>query len=39
MKRKILIYSLHLGAGGTEKRLIDLLNNLDYSKYEVDPVL
>lgn len=35
-KKKLLFIDGPLNAGGAEKVLIDLLNNLDYSKYEVD---
>ncbi len=34
-KKKILIAQYSLGGGGAEKVLIDILNNLDYSKYEI----
>jgi glycosyltransferase involved in cell wall biosynthesis len=34
--KKILFIYGPLGGGGAERVLIDLLNNLDYSKYEVD---
>ena len=33
---KIAIFQKDLGLGGIEKSLINLLNELDYSKYEVD---
>ena len=36
MKTKILFIYGPLGGGGAERVLIDLLDNLDYSKYEVD---
>lgn len=36
MKIKLLFLNGPLGGGGAERVLIDLLNNLDYSKYEVD---
>jgi glycosyltransferase involved in cell wall biosynthesis len=36
MKTKILFLYGPLGGGGAERVLIDLLNNLDYTKYEVD---
>ena len=35
-KKKILIAQYSLGGGGAEKVLIDILNNVDYSKYEID---
>jgi glycosyltransferase involved in cell wall biosynthesis len=34
-KKKILIAQYSLGGGGAEKVLIDILNNIDYSKYEI----
>lgn len=34
--KKIAIFQKDLGMGGIEKSLINLLNNLDYSKYDVD---
>ncbi len=36
MKKKILIVSSSLSTGGLEKCLINLCNNFDYEKYEVD---
>ena len=36
MKKKILIISSSLSTGGLEKCLINLSDNLDYEKYEVD---
>lgn len=39
MKKKLLFVNGHLGIGGVEKSLIDLLRALDYSKYEVDLLL
>ena len=36
MKKKILIVSSSLSTGGLEKCLINLSDNLDYEKYEVD---
>ena len=39
MKKKLLFVNGHLGVGGVEKSLIDLLRALDYSKYEVDLLL
>jgi glycosyltransferase involved in cell wall biosynthesis len=35
-KKKILIAQYSLGGGGAEKVLIDVLNNVDYSKYEIN---
>ena len=35
MKKKILFVTKALWIGGIETALINLLNNLDYSKYEV----
>lgn len=34
-KKKILIAQYSLGGGGAEKVLVDILNNVDYSKYEI----
>ena len=39
MKKKLLFVNGHLGVGGVEKSLVDLLRALDYSKYEVDLLL
>ncbi|UTE73410.1 glycosyltransferase [Rossellomorea marisflavi] len=36
MKKRILIVNNHLRTGGAENSLISLLNQMDYSKYEVD---
>ena len=36
MKKKILIISSSLSTGGLEKCLLNLCDNLDYDKYEVD---
>ncbi len=36
MKSKILFLYGPLGGGGAERVLLDLLNNLDYTKYDVD---
>ena len=36
MKKKILICSHTLIIGGAERSLIDLLNCIDYKKYDVD---
>lgn len=36
MKSNLLIISGPLGGGGAERVLMDFLNNLDYSKYNVD---
>lgn len=37
--KKILFINGHLNAGGVERSLIDALQHLDYSKYEVDLLL
>lgn len=37
--KKLLFVNGHLGVGGVEKSLVDLLQALDYSKYEVDLLL
>lgn len=34
-KKKILMAQYSLGGGGAEKVLIDILNNVDYDKYEI----
>lgn len=34
-KKKILFTAYNLGMGGVEKSLVNLLNNLDYNKYDV----
>lgn len=39
MKKKILITSFDLAIGGVERSLIGLLNQIDYSKYDVDLLL
>ena len=39
MKKKLLFTANTLDIGGIEKSLINLLNNIDYSKYEVTLVL
>ncbi|RST72549.1 glycosyltransferase [Siminovitchia acidinfaciens] len=39
MKKKILIASFDLAIGGVERSLIGLLNQLDYSTYDVDLML
>ncbi|MDQ0975366.1 glycosyltransferase involved in cell wall biosynthesis [Neobacillus niacini] len=39
MKKKLLIASFDLAIGGVERSLIGLLNNIDYTKYEVDLML
>lgn len=39
MKRKVLFASYNLDIGGIEKALINLLNNLDYDKYDVTLIL
>lgn len=38
-KKKVLIYSYRLEAGGIGKSLFTILKNFDYSKYEIDLVL
>ena len=35
MKKKIIFGAYNLDIGGIETALVSLLNNLDYSKYEV----
>ena len=35
MKKKIAFYIDTLNKGGTERATLDLINNLDYSKYDV----
>ena len=37
--KKILIATENLNCGGVEKCLIELLNNIDYSKYKIDLLL
>lgn len=39
MKKRILIASYPLNAGGTTTALISLLNQMDYTKYDVDLIL
>ena len=39
MKKKILISCYGLGIGGIEKCLVNMLNQLDMSKYEIDVLL
>ena len=39
MKKKILIASFDLEVGGIERSLLGLLENFDYSKYDVDLML
>ncbi len=39
MKKRLLFVNGHLGVGGVEKSLVDLLRALDYTKYEVDLLL
>lgn len=39
MKERLLFVNGHLGVGGVEKSLVDLLRAIDYSKYEVDLLL
>lgn len=34
-KRKIIFFTSHLGGGGAEKHLVRLVNNFDYTKYQV----
>lgn len=38
-KKKILFVNGHLNVGGIEKSLVDLLNHLDYTSFEVDLLL
>lgn len=37
--QKVLITSVYMGIGGIETALLELLNNIDYKKYEVDLIL
>lgn len=39
MKKKLLFTAVNLGIGGIEKSLINLLNNIDYDKYDVTLIL
>ena len=39
MKKKVLFVNGHLNVGGVEKSLVDLLQAIDYNKYEVDLLL
>lgn len=39
MKKRILIIDGPLGGGGAERVLVDILNNIDYDRYEVDLAL
>lgn len=39
MKKSVLFVIPHLNGGGAEKVLIDVLNNFDYDKYNVDLLL
>lgn len=39
MKKKLLFINGHLNTGGGEKSLLDILQHLDYSKYDVDLLL
>jgi glycosyltransferase involved in cell wall biosynthesis len=39
MKKRLLFTAYNLDIGGIEKALVNLLNNIDYSKYEVTLVL
>lgn len=39
MKKKILFINGHLNTGGVEKSLLDILQHLDYDRYDVDLLL
>lgn len=39
MKKSILFINGHMNVGGCEKSLLDVLKNIDYSKYKVDLLL
>ena len=39
MKKNILFINGHLDVGGCERSLVDVLKNIDYSKYNVDLLL
>ena len=39
MKKKLLFCSYDLNIGGIETALINLLNNMDYDKYDIDLIL
>lgn len=39
MKKTVLFINGHLDPGGCERSLVDVLNNFDYEKYEVDLLL
>ena len=39
MKKKLLFCSYDLNIGGIENALINLLNNMDYSKYDITLIL
>lgn len=39
MKKKLIVFSYDLNIGGIENALINLLNEIDYSKYDVELVL
>lgn len=39
MKKNILITHVSMGMGGIEKKLLSLLDNIDYKKYNIDLVL
>lgn len=39
MKKKLLFINGHLNTGGVEKSLLDVLQHLDYDKYDVDLLL
>ena len=38
-RKKILFINGHLNVGGIEKSLVDLLNWIDYSRYDIDLLL
>lgn len=38
-KKKLLFINGHLNTGGVEKSLVDILQHMDYNKYEVDLLL
>ena len=39
MKKKILFINGHLDVGGCERSLVDVLNNMNFDKYEIDLLL
>lgn len=39
MRKKLLFINGHLNVGGVERSLVDLLNWIDYSKYDIDLLL